>query len=212
MFFAATLLFAGKNLLLVIFALTVAQVFFILGAFKTSSPYSFIGAQREIIQMASSEPAILLNAVGMYMVVGSFYVYRIVSYDKLLALYLPGFLLSFIYILAIKFRKSPFDLSTSSHAHQEIVKGVTVDFSGKTLAMIELGHWLEIILMLGFIFLFFGSNTILALSVAIFIYFLIVLVDNTFARLKWQIILASSWLVTFVMGATNIVALHFLPR
>ncbi|MDP2913043.1 MAG: NADH-quinone oxidoreductase subunit H [Candidatus Omnitrophota bacterium] len=212
MIFSAVLFFAGENLLLVIFALTIAGVFFVLGAFKASSPYSFTGAQREVIQMMSSEPALFLSAIGMYMITGSFYISRIASFGEPLALYLPGLLFSFIYILPIKFRKSPFDLSTSSHAHQELVKGLTTDFSGRALAMIEIGHWLEIILMLGFSWLFFAANIFLGAGVSLLIYFFTVLVDNTFARLKWQMTLGSCWLVTFILGAGNIVVLHLIKR
>jgi len=44
---------------------------FVLGAYKASSPYSFIGAERELIQMMAYEPMILLTAIGMYMVTKS---------------------------------------------------------------------------------------------------------------------------------------------
>ena len=54
--FTGTLFFSGGDLLLVIFALTLAGVFFVLGGYKASSPYSVFGAQREVIQMMSYEP------------------------------------------------------------------------------------------------------------------------------------------------------------
>ncbi|MVD21715.1 NADH-quinone oxidoreductase subunit H, partial [Vibrio cholerae] len=65
------LFFAGSDLLLVIFALTLAAIFFVLAACKASSPYSFVGAQRELIQMMAYEPMVLLTAIGMYMVTKS---------------------------------------------------------------------------------------------------------------------------------------------
>jgi formate hydrogenlyase subunit 4 len=57
--------------------------------------------------------------------------------------FLPGVFLGLVYILGIKFRKSPFDLSMSHHAHQELIKGTVTEFSGKTLAMVEVAHWYE---------------------------------------------------------------------
>ncbi|MBE3134650.1 MAG: NADH-quinone oxidoreductase subunit H, partial [Acidobacteria bacterium] len=51
--FTGGLFFSGGDLLLTIFALTLAGIFFVLGAYKASSPYSFIGAERELIQMMS---------------------------------------------------------------------------------------------------------------------------------------------------------------
>ncbi len=91
--FTGALFFAGSDLLLVIFALTLAAIFFVLGACKASSPYSFIGAQRELIQMMAYEPMVLLTAIGMYMVTKSFYVNEIASHPTLLVLVLPGIFL-----------------------------------------------------------------------------------------------------------------------
>jgi hypothetical protein len=42
-----------------------------------------------------------------------------------MVLIIPGIFLGFVYILTIKLRKSPFDITTTHHAHQVIVKGVT---------------------------------------------------------------------------------------
>jgi len=71
---------------------------------------------------------------------------------------LPGIFISILFVLTIKLRKSPFDLSTSHHAHQELVKGLTTEFSGSSLAMIEVAHWYENIMLLGFVYLFFASS------------------------------------------------------
>jgi len=210
--FTGGLFFTGEDILLVIFALTLAGIFFVLGGYKTSSPYSFIGAQRELLQMMSYEPAVILSAVGMYMVTKSFYVADIFYFDKPLYLYLPGILASFVFILAIKFRKSPFDLSMSHHAHQELVKGITTEFSGKTLGLIEIAHWYENAFILGFIYLFFASNALLAVFATLGIYFFIIVVDNVFARAKWQMTLVTSWAVALVFGLGNIIVLHFFKR
>lgn len=210
--FTGALFFTGEDLLLVIFALALAGIFFVLAGFKASSPYSFIGAQRELLQTISYEPAVILSAAGMYMVTKSFYVAKIAAFPEPLIKYLPGVFFSLFYILAIKLRKSPFDLSTSHHAHQELVKGITTEFSGKALAMIEVAHWYENILILGFVYLFFASTPFIGGAVSLFVYFLIIVVDNTCARVKWQYALASSWLVALVCGMGNIIVLFALKK
>lgn len=210
--FTGGLFFTGGDLLLVIFAFTLSEIFFVLAGFKASSPYSFIGAQRELIQMIAYEPAIILSAVGIYMVTHSFDIGVIATSAKMPAIYLPGLLLAFIFILPIKFRKSPFDLSTSHHAHQELVKGITTEFSGSAMAMFEVAHWIETVLILGFIWLFFAGHILLGIAACLAIYFLTILIDNTFARVKWQWMLAGSWAVTFVLGMSNLLILFFLPR
>jgi len=60
--FTGCLFFTGGDLLLVIFALTLADVFLVLGAYRTSSPFSQIGAERELIQMMAFEPMIIIMA------------------------------------------------------------------------------------------------------------------------------------------------------
>ena len=208
--FTGALFFAGLDLLLVIFALTLAAIFFVLGAYKASSPYSFVGAERELIQMMAYEPMVLLTAIGMYLVTKSFSVGAIASHQSLLVLTLPGVFLGFLYTLEIKFRKSPFDLSCSHHAHQELVKGITTEFSGRALAMIEIAHWYENVFLLGWVYLFFASIPALGVAMALFVFLFVILVDNVFARLKWQTALRSAWLVAVVLGFGNILILSFL--
>ncbi len=130
--FTGGLFFTGGDLLLVIFALTLGSTFFVLGAYKASSPYSFIGAERELLQMMAYEPMVMLAAIGMYMVTRSFFVADIARSPRLLVQYIPGLFIGFVAILAFKFRKSPVDLAASHHAHQELVRGVLTEFSGRT--------------------------------------------------------------------------------
>lgn len=208
--FTGGLFFAGSDLLLVIFALTMAAIFFVLGAYKASSPYSFIGAERELLQMMAYEPMVLLTAIGMYMVTKSFYVDDIASHGSPLVFALPGLFLGFLYTLEIKFRKSPFDLSSSHHAHQELVRGITTEFSGRTLAMIEIAHWYETVFLLGWVYLFFASSPVAGVLVALFVFGFVILVDNVFARLKWQTAVRSAWIAAVVLGFGNILVLSLL--
>ncbi|MBN2250638.1 MAG: NADH-quinone oxidoreductase subunit H [Candidatus Altiarchaeota archaeon] len=208
--FSGALFFSGGDLLLVIFALTLAHVFLVLGAYSAFSPYSQIGAERELIQVMTYEPMIILYAVGMYMATGSFYVSEIATSGRMLIAYLPGIFLGFIYILTMKLRKSPFDLSTSHHAHQELVKGVTTEFSGSTLARVDISHWYENVLLLGFIYLFFAFNPALAVVAIFATYLLEIFIDNTYARFKWPLAMKSSWLVAALLGVVNIAALYYV--
>ena len=159
--------------------------------------------------MMAYEPIIILTAVGIYMVTRSFYVSDIVAFSRPLICYLPGVLFGLLYILAMKFRKSPFDLSTSHHAHQELVKGITTEFSGKALAMIEVAHWYENVILLGLVYLFFAWMPWLAVPAVLLVYFLEVFVDNTYARWKWQLVMKSSWLVAATLGVVNLVVVYY---
>jgi Formate hydrogenlyase subunit 4 len=206
--------FAGGDLLLIIFTLTLASIFLVVAAFSSNSPYAQIGAERELLQMMAYEPMVLLTAVGFYVVTGSFNIYDIVTSDIMAIKLLPGIFIGFVFILTIKLRKSPFDLSMSHHAHQELVKGLTTEFSGKTMAMIEIAHWYENIFLIGFVYLFIAHSAawspIVAVIVCLAVYFLEILIDNNYARMKWQIAINSSWIVAITLGFVNLLVLYFM--
>ncbi len=206
---SGALFFAGWDLLLIVFAFTLAHVFLVLGAYAVHSPYSHIGAERELIQVMAYEPMIILAAVGLYMVSGSFYVTEIAATTVPAILYLPGVFLGFAIILTIKLRKSPFDISTSHHAHQEIVKGITTEFSGSTLAQVEIAHWYENVFLLGFVFLFFAWNPVIGIIAVAVTYLAEIFVDNVTARARWQAALKSGWLAA-LLGIANLAILSYM--
>ena len=214
MIFTGTIFFAGGDILLVIFAFTLTSIFLVVGAYSTNSPYSTIGAERELLQMMSYEPMVLLTAVGFYLAKDTFKVIEIASGNVPAIIYLPGVFLGFVFILTIKFRKSPFDLSSSHHAHQEIVKGITTEFSGPTLAIVEIAEWYEDILLYGFIYIFFRCNDVLSIPISLgvcaLVYIFEILIDNSFSRVKWEALLSSSWIISATLGFVNILILSFL--
>lgn len=209
------LFFAGYDILFVLFTLTTANLFLVIAASSGHSPYAFMGAGRELVQMLVYEPMVLIAAIGLYVVTGSFKVSEIVVHNGLPAvIYLPGIFLGFIFILTIKLRKHPFDLSTSHHAHQEMVKGLTTEFNGKMFAIVEITHWYESIFLMGMLALFFLNNkwwsVILAFVFVAICYFVEILVDNTNARLKWKTMFDNTWIVTAVLGAINLIVIEVL--
>ncbi|KAA8502189.1 NADH-quinone oxidoreductase subunit H [Mediterraneibacter catenae] len=208
---AGCMLFAGADLLMVLFILSTADMFLIMAASSDSSPYANMGASREMLQMMAYEPLTLLIAVGFYLTTGSFQVSDIIRADTSAVLWMPGLLVGFMFTAAIKFRKSPFDLSTSHHAHQEMVKGLTTEMSGTTLAIMNIAEYYEMVLLFGIFSLFFINSTwwswIVAILICGVIFFMETLWDNISARVKWKTLLYSCWVVTLVAGGVNILIL-----
>ena len=211
---AGAMLFAGADLLMVLFILSTADMFLIMAASSDSSPYANMGASREMLQMMAYEPLTLLVAVGFYLTTGSFQVADIIQADTSAVFWMPGLLVGFMFTSAIKFRKSPFDLSTSHHAHQEMVKGLTTEMSGTTLAVMTIAEYYETVLLLGIFCLFIVNSTwwswIAAILACAVIYFLEILWDNACARVKWKTLLYSCWIVTLVAGGINILILMLI--
>ena len=203
--------FTHGDILLVVFTLTMASVCFIVAAYSSNSPYSQIGAERELVQTMSYEPMLLLMALGFYLNCGTFSIGEILKSPQMNFIYMPGIFVGLSYILLIKFRKSPFDLSVSHEAHQELIQGALTEISGRSLALIELADWYENVFLLGFVYLFFAWTApwspALGLFMCAFTYFGDILVDNCCSRVKWENMLASTWLVTLVAGFVNIMFL-----
>jgi ech hydrogenase subunit B len=202
----------GQDLLMILFILAFSSIMLIMGAMSVRSPYSKIGAQREIVQIMAYEPVLLLMVVGIYLSTGSFMVaplfVNMVGFGKPLLYDLPLVFVAFLYILTIKLRKSPFDFSTSHHGHQELIKGITTEFSGPQLALIELTHWYELVLFLGMITMFFAKPVWVGIAIALASYFLEMLIDNISARVTWRWMLQATWLVGIGVALTNIVWLY----
>ena len=217
--FTGAMFFAGGNILLVFFVFTTAAMFLVLEATTTNSPYAVMGANREMIQMLSYEPMILLTAVGFYSATevalgaGTFDISEIIMKSPLPnIIYIPGVFIGFLFILTIKLRKSPFDISMSHHAHQEMVKGVTTELSGGMMAIIEISHWYENVFLYAIIALFTLCNKwwSIPLTIAVILgaFFLEILIDNTSARVKWDTMFKTTWIVTLIFAGINVFILQ----
>lgn len=211
---AGGVFFSGGNLLLCVFVITLSSLFFIMAAYSTRSPYAEVGAARETLQVMAYEPMVLLMAVAFFQATGSFDVAAVLAQPHPIVCTIGLVFLGVLFILTIKLRKSPFDLALSHHAHQEIVRGVTTEMSGRTLGLVEIMHWCENVLFMGWIAMFFvwGSplSALVAVLVVVLVYFLEIWIDNNFARVKWQFMFKSAWAVALVAGGVNIALLAFL--
>lgn len=206
----------GMDLLMIIFVFTIANVALIVGAMTTGSPFAKIGAQREIMAMLAYEPVLIFYAVITFMMTGSFKISGLYKLDKPLIVYAPLLFVSMLFVMSIKFKKSPFDFSTSHHGHQELVKGITTEYSGPTLAMYELAHWYEAILLLGFMFVFMAYNGIPALYIELGViietlsFIFVIILDNITARITWQWMIKLSYTVLSSLAVINIFVIYFM--
>ena len=205
---SVVLFFLQSDLLLIFFVQAVGAVFLVVGALSSTSPFSQIGAHRELLQILSYEPLLVLVVVGFYLETGSFKIADIYAWQHPLLLKLPFLFIVLGYALTIKLRKSPFDLSTCHHAHQELVKGLLTDYSGPFLALTEIGHWFEVVLLLGVCTLFWATSWVGMAVLLAGTYFLEVLVDNTTSRMTWRWMLSYVWGVGLTLSIVNLIWLH----
>ena len=211
--FTTVIFIAGFDILLSIFALTLANVFLVITAYSSTSPYGHVGAERELLQIMSYEPMVMLVAFGYYLVNKSFSLNTMFTGGQPLILSLPLIFLGLMYVMAFKLRKSPFDLSTSHHGHQEIVKGIMTELNGICLAMIEIAHWYETIFALGLVFIFFVWEPLWSILIGavccLGAYFFEIWCDNAFARVKWEAAFKFSWIITAAAGLINLYVIEY---
>ena len=201
--------FLGGDLLLLFFVLTVGAVFQVVGAVSVPSPYSQVGAQRELLLMLAYEPILILVFVGFAMCTGSFMVHSVFDLESPLLLKMPLLFLALGYALTIKLRKSPFDISASHHGHQELVRGVQTEYSGPFLALIEIGHWFDLVLILGMCAIFWHTSVIGMVILVAASLFTEILIDNITARLTWQwMVQKKSLVIGMILGLVNLLWLY----
>lgn len=205
---SVVLFFLQSDLLLIFFVQAVGAVFLVVGALSSTSPFSQVGAHRELLQILSYEPLLVLVVIGIYLETGSFKLADIQAWPQPLLFKLPFLFVVLGYALTIKLRKSPFDLSTCHHAHQELVKGLLTDYSGPFLALTEVGHWFEVVLLLGLCTVFWATSWIGMLALLAVTYFLEVLVDNVTSRMNWRWMLSYVWGVGLTLSLVNLIWLQ----
>lgn len=197
-----------QDLLMIIFVMAFGSMALILGGLSVQSPYSRIGSHREILQMMAYEPVLIFMVVGIYLKTKSFNVQSVLDMKEPLLMFMPLIFMAILLILTIKLRKSPFDFSTSHHGHQELVKGLFTEFAGPQLALIELAHWYELVLVLGFIVLFWATNIYVGIVIALASMIFEIIIDNITARLTWKWMLLAAWTVGIGLCLINIAYLY----
>lgn len=201
---ATVMLFLGQDGLIFLFVLAFSTLWLVLGGMSVRSPYSRIGSMREIFMMAAYEPILILTIVGFYMVNGSFMMGDAFAHNVPVLFKLPLIFLAYLMVVAVKMQKSPFDLATSHHAHQEIVKGITIEYSGPYLALIEIGHCYETVLFLAWIAFFCAGAPYLAVALIFGAFMGAIVLDNVSARLTTVWMFRFMWTFGLVLALTNI--------
>ncbi len=200
MWVTLALFILGVDLLMVIFFHLIASFILVIAGFSVRSTYSQIGGVRELLSILSYEPILILSAIAFYMITGSFEVAKIINSDFSFFIVLPLFIAVLI-TLPIKLKKSPFDVA---EAHQEIIGGVEIEYSGIFYEALYTAKWLEYIFAYAFIFLFAGSNYILGAILVVFSFLLINLIDNSTPRVSYSQMLKIVFWISLPLAFINL--------
>jgi formate hydrogenlyase subunit 4 len=189
---ALAIVLSGGDILVAALVLGAARVLYVLAAGAVESPYAQLGTSRELVLLLVTEPLLLLTVIAYGTYAGGYAAGALLD-NAPAALAMPTLGLTLGVLLAVALRKSPFDIATSHHAHQELVKGSTTEMAGPWLALAELGHWYEAAFVLVLIALAAGGSPIIAATLVVAAYLIAVLADNAIPRATWQAALALGW-------------------
>ena len=178
---ALAALLLGTNLLYAIFLHLFALILLVLAGYSVRSPYSHLGAYRELLALVAYEPVLILVAVGFYLHTGSFDGAAILRSAQTPLWQMPLLFAALLMIIPVKLKKSPFD---AVEGHQEIVGGVEVEYGGLFYEFLYAARFLEYAFVYTFVYYFGGGSILLGLTLAALVFLGVNLVDNATARVR----------------------------
>ncbi len=203
---ATAMILLGTDLVMVIFMHLLSSALLIMGAFSVRSIYSRLGANRELISMFSHEPLFLFTTVGFFLLYGSFEVSNFTKDGVLPLVSMPLLFLTTIFAILIKLKKSPFD---TAEAHQEIIGGAEIEYSGIFYEAVYTAKWLEYVYVYAFVFLFGGGSVVIGALLCLFVFLVVNLIDNSTARVTYQDMTKITYKYAIPLAIANILYLAF---
>ena len=186
----------GGHLLYVIFMHLLSIIFLILAGYSVRSPFSHLGANRELLALLAYEPVLILMAVGFYLHSGSFEV-SVILVNSSALFSMPLMFVALLILLPLKLKKSPFD---APEAHQELCGGVEIEFSGFFYEVIYMAKMTEIVFVYALVFIFGGQSFVLGSILVIASFFLVNAVDNATARIRIDDLVKKVYATAFVLA------------
>ena len=201
LWFALAVLLLGGDLILVIFLHLLSTSLIILAGYSTRSIFSHLGANRTAISILAYEPVLIIIAVSIFMLTGTFDTAAVYTWNEPLLYKMPLAFIALLLILPIKLKKSPFDVA---EAHQEVTGGVELEFSGLFYEAVYTAKWLDYMFCYTLVFLFAGNNILLGIGLVVFTFFYLNALDNSSARVSYKQMLRFSLGVAFSLAFINL--------
>lgn len=206
LWFALGVLLLGGDLILVIFLHLLSTALLILAAYSTRSIFSHLGANRTAISILAYEPVLIIIAVSIFILTGSFDAALAFQSEQPLLYKMPLAFIALLLVLPIKLKKSPFDVA---EAHQELTGGVELEFSGIFYEAVYTAKWLDYVFCYALVYLFAGNNMLLGAGLIVFTFFYLNALDNSTARVSYKQMLRFSLTVSFSLAFINLLINSF---
>jgi hydrogenase-4 component C len=222
---AASPLGVVGDLILVVYLFAIPRVVFSLAGLDSGSTFGGIGARRELLIAALIEPVLVLVVFVLALLVGSTNLgtisHKVATGTMPISLAFWLGMAAFAFATFVEMGKLPFDLA---EAEQELQEGPLSEYSGRSLALAKWSLYLkQIVLVALFFALFFPIGSMTNLSVggvviaimaflikAAIFYFVVALLENAMARMRFMKAPAATWLalgtavLSFVFYLANV--------
>lgn len=196
--FALLLLPAGSQVagfawdsLLLIYLLATGTAFVALSGFSSNSLFAAVGSWRKILLLIATEVPFLVVLSTLIIEAGSFSLQAIAAAPH----FLPFAFVAFLLTAQAKLMRAPFNIPD---AETEIVAGITTEYSGKNLAILELEHYLELFVLLALSALLFFSFTTWPIFILQTFLILMALITIRFITARLRIEQSLKFLLFFV--------------
>ncbi|HNU16124.1 MAG TPA: NADH-quinone oxidoreductase subunit H, partial [Chitinophagaceae bacterium] len=170
-------------------------------AYSTRSIFSHLGANRTAISILAYEPVLIIIAVSIFMLTGSFDAAAAFQSEQPLLYKMPLAFIALLLVLPIKLKKSPFDVA---EAHQELTGGVELEFSGIFYEAVYTAKWIDYVFCYALVYLFAGNNILLGTGLIVCTFFYLNALDNSTARVSYKQMLRFSLTVSFSLAFINL--------
>jgi len=127
--------------LLLVYLFVMSTSFLVLSGFSSNNPFASVGSWRKLLLLLGTEVPFLVIIATLIIQSNSFSLQAISSTPRLL----PFSFIAFLLTAQAKLMRAPFNIPD---AETEIVAGITTEYSGKNLAILEFDHYLELIILL----------------------------------------------------------------
>ena len=221
------------DLILILYLFAIPSIAMVAGGFASSSPYAAIGAQREVVTMISYELPLAIVIMSLAWKLSSagskvFSMAFITTHPIWQNVGIIGFigaillLLSIIIVAPGELAKVPFDVA---EAETEIAGGLTVEYSGRNLAMLYMADGVKLFAFASLIvalFFPFGIASVIGISgwmaaitdflfyllkVFLVILFSITLIRAGVARLRITQVVTTYWFTITLIALIGLVLL-----
>ncbi|HZK28241.1 MAG TPA: NADH-quinone oxidoreductase subunit H [Thermoclostridium sp.] len=203
---------AGFNFLFVISVLSMMELFIIIGAYSNNTFSGKICAQRAVSRFIILLFTSMVAATTIYKATGALSLSVISDYSKNNGVFI-SLIFTFISLFVILLNKGNigyFNFGISGTELSVLDGALYAPYSGWSLALVQITHWIEIGIWIKILSVFLPLNEWVSFLVVMILYLLFLLWDGFVAKVNWKESARRSWIWAGGMSLLNFISLYVL--